>query len=179
VKHVAAGIGLGEYAAVGGLVIGLLGLVLGPIARRVRRNRTELEELRVRLERAERIGELVCVSVNRGLLGVDTTIDWASSLLHRLLVGRAGEISAEQAVAELRARRVAVERAVAEVRLLTGSRAERLSALQQLTHRIGDQHTVSSLTEIAAVQGFDGVSKKALLDCQKELTSRLIDRAEP
>jgi cell division protein FtsB len=179
VKPGAGGISLGEYIAVGSFLIALVVVVVGSVAKQTKRTRAELKKLRERVERAERVGELVCVSVNRGLLGVDTTIDWSSSLLHRLLVDRADEISAEQALAELRARRIAVERAVAEVRLLTGNRVERLSALQQLTHRIGNEHTASALTEIASVRGFDGVPRRALLDSQKELMSRLIAHSEP
>lgn len=169
-----AAISTEEYMAVGALVLALVGIVIGPLLGRVRRHRIQLNELHDRLARAERVGELVCTSVNRGLVGVDNTLDASSALIHRLLVGRQGEIDPLEAIQALRTRRIAVERAVNEVRLLTGSAAEKRSALQQLAYRIGDERTVRSLTEIAGVDGFDGVSRELLLKAQQELTSRLI-----
>lgn len=173
----AGGITLGELAEVGGVVIAILAIVLGPLLVRVRRHRSELDELRARMVRAERVGELVCMSVTRGLLGIDNTLDWSAGILHRLLLRREAEVDVTRAVEEMRTLRVAVERAAAEVRLLAGTRTEQVSALQQLTYRLGDSGTVVTFREAANLEWSMGVSRESLHEAQRELTERLIHGA--
>lgn len=167
---------LGESAEVGALVLAMLAIVLGPLLRRVRRHRQELDELRARLTRAEGVGELVCTTVTRGLIGVDNTLDWSAGIVHRLMLRRDEEIEVDRAIGELRTLRVSVERAVAEVRLLAGDKAEQISALQQLTYRLGNSDTVDVFGRAASLDGFAGVSKDSLRTAERELRERLIRR---
>jgi hypothetical protein len=167
---------LGEGAEVGALVLAMFVIALGPLLSRVRRHRRELDELKQRLDRAEGVGELVCTTVTRGLVGVDNTLDWSAGIVHRLMLRRDEEIEVDRAIGELRTLRVSVERAVAEVRLLAGDKAEQVSALQQLTYRLGDSDTVDIFGRAADLDGFAGVSKESLRKAERELRERLIHR---
>lgn len=168
------GISLGELAEVGGVVVAILAIVLGPLMFRVRSHRAKLVELEARIARAERVGELVCTSVTRGLAGIDNTLDWSAGILHRLLLGRESEIDAADAIQEMRALRVTVERATTEVRLLAGARGEQVSALQQLTYRLGDSGTLITLSEVASLGGLPGLSRTSLQQAHHQLAQRLV-----
>jgi heme exporter protein D len=168
--------GLSEFAEVGGFVLALQVIVLGPLVARVWRHRKQLNEIQGKLARAERLGALVSTSVTRGLLGIDNTLDWSAGILHRLVLKRDGEVSGEKMIEQLRDQRFALERAVAEVRLLAGSGVEQESALQQLTYRLGDSRTVATFGEAADLDGFANVSRGSLRAAQRELVERLTHR---
>lgn len=174
----AGGVTLGELAEIGGVVVGIFAVVLGPLLLRVRRHRVELDELRARIVRAERIGELVCGSVARGLLGIDNTLDCSAGILHRLWLGRGDEVDVTRAIEDMRTLRVAVERAVVEVRLLAGAKTEQVSALQQLTYRLGDSRTVGTFGEAAKLKSLGVVSCDSLKEAQRVLTERLINGSD-
>jgi len=172
VMIVREGITLGELAAVGAVVAAVCAVLIGPLLFRVRRHRSEIADLTERVKRSERVGELVCKSLTRGLIGIDNTLDWSSGILHRVLLGREEEVDATKVIEEMRTLRVAVERASSEVLLLAGTRTEQISALQQLTYRLGDHATVATLSEAASVDGFV-VSSTALQAAHHELARRL------
>jgi len=165
----------GEIAEIAGVVAAIVGVCLGPLLHRVRRHRVELAELEARITRAERVGELVCKAVTRGLVGVDNTLDWSAGLIHRILLHRDHEIDTTRAIEEMRAIRFAVERASAEVLLLAGTRREQVSALQQLTYRVGGAETLATLNEIAKLGGLEGSSEATLRAAHIALTERLIN----
>jgi len=172
-----------DFAAIAGVVVGIVGVLMTPLWVLLRRAQAESARARERLDAAlaehqasRRVEAVAWRSHALALRSISSAFESTAGLLHRLLVGRANEINSDEAIVQFHAIKTGVDRAAAEAALLSGIEERQISALQQLVHRLGDVDTLGLLNE-AARAGTIGILTTADFDqAARQLASRLTER---
>ena len=172
---VATGLTIGELAEIAGVVVAVVSLLGAPMAISLQRTRRRLRQLCVRVDGMEAVERMSRASLARGLVSIDNVLDWSAGILHRLERDTNDQIELPPTILELRTLRVAVERAWAEARLLSDDRSAQVSALQQLTHRLGDAETATLLRDAACLGSLSALDCPTLRSAARQLSQRLAD----
>jgi hypothetical protein len=154
-------LGTGDFLSIAALCAVVVAALLVPISALLRGTRQRLKRVEMQLDGENeevRYREVTAAIAGRGFAGASNSLEALAGMLQRVVEGRAGEVEVAKAMRQLHELRSDVERAWMELRLLTGDRTERTSALQQL-ERLGDQWTARNL-EIQLQDGVAGVEKE-------------------
>jgi hypothetical protein len=169
-------VGFTEVLEIAGLCAIVMSALLVPMWAYARRSRKRLMELEAawgsnsggdRLYR-----KLVAETVARGFVGASNSLEFIAGIIERIVNNRLKEIDGQKALGKLGHHRAEVERAWMELRLLTGDRAEKTSALQQLA-QIGDERTFQSLQLQLADEDFSGSEREQVERAAREIRQRV------
>lgn len=166
-------ISLGDLVAIATVVAAVVTALMVPFWISLSRARGALKAASDRYEAADQLQRLAGRSNMYGLCAISTAFESCSGLLHRLLLDRDGEIDVPAAIRHLRAVRFGIDRAAAEASVIFGPEADQLAALQQLTHRLGDEQTFTLLSDALRIGDLDALKAEALRRAVTQLSDRL------
>jgi hypothetical protein len=156
-----------------GVVVAVLGIALAPLWRALRQGQKATKDAVDRCDEQLIVMNLAAQSQALGLRATSNTLEAAIGILHRVLEGRAGEVSSRSVVENLHAIKVGVERAVSEAVLLSATDLEQQAALQQLVHRLGDRDTMKLFAAAASRERLGSLTGADLARAAAELEARL------
>jgi hypothetical protein len=185
VVNVAAdSLALTDLVEIAGVVVAVVTAVLAPLWREQRRTaakltalQTELRDVRSHCNSLQQMAATSGSSQSHGLSAIMGALEAEAGLLHRVMLGRAAEVDADAAMRRLREARDGVERAAAESAALFGDKKSQLAAVQLLSHRLGNRHTVVFFEGAAALGSVGALREEHFRAAVGDLSARLADES--
>ena len=161
-----------EFAEIVGACIAVVALGLGGIEYRIRRLKERLSAAERRADAEAEERAMLSVVVERGMAGTISSVDFVGGWVQRLAEERGNELRVEDLLRVMGALRSDLERSWMEARLMSGQVPAQLSALQQLTQRLGDKGTTGLLKRGAESGSFGGIATDTLLSAAAAIERR-------
>lgn len=170
-----SGLSIGEFAGVIAACAAVVALGLGGVEYRLRRAKRRMDNAQRDARQEAEKRAMVSLVLERGLAATNNTLDFMAGLIQRLYQDRDREVALDESLRLLSELRAGVERSWAEARVMAGQETAQLSALQQLTNRLGDEGTRRLFERGASAGSFGTIESSTLLSAAEDIQTRHVD----
>jgi hypothetical protein len=158
---------VGDLVSVGIFVVAVIAVFYVPINRAQRK----LDKRVKQLQRDAQVAYEVASILGRSVIAVRNGLEFQSGLVERIWRGQHSEVQVASAMRACQTLIAPLERAVHEVALFSNDQARRISAIQQLSTRVGDYNSLELMRSLGERRPSDKYLKDGIIRLSKRLAA--------